>query len=139
MSQKGKSLLLKYSVTALVGGLMAAGILWLQNFAGAASDLDRVRILSDAFTIPGALLMLCAALVFVSNEGAFDGVGYALSYAISFLVPGAAAYRHERYADYVERKHKKGGVKGYAFLTITGAAFFAVGLILVAVFYFMDG
>lgn len=129
MSQKGRSLLVKCGVTALVGGLIAAGVLWLQDIAGAASDLDRIRILSDAFTAPGLLLLLSAALVAVSNQGAFDGISYALKWAIRRLIPGRAATEtQESYKEYLERKHQDNGPKGYAFLVITGAVFLAVGI-----------
>lgn len=136
MSRKGKSLPVKYGVTVLVGGLLAVAIMWTNDLTAASSALERVRILSDAFTVPGLLLLFSAGLVAVANNGAFDGIGYALKWTIQRLIPGRAAIEtQESYGDYVERKRQDGRVKGYSFLAITGGAFLAVGIGFTIAFY----
>ena len=130
--------LLKYGITAAVGGGMCAGVLSLHGFADAASAADRYRILADAFTIPGVILMLSWVLVWLSGEGAFEGISYAFSYAFRMLVPGGAK-NPERYSDYVLRRREKGALKGVGFLFFTGAAFFLVALVFIALFYSVYG
>lgn len=139
MSSEGKSRLVKYGVTAAVGLVLAAAVLYLQGFFGAEGAVERVRILADAFTVPGALMLLVSGLIFASNQGALDGISYALKSAAAYLIPGMALERHERYGDYVERKRKRGGVKGYRFLPITGGVFLGIAVILIIVFYQMGG
>lgn len=134
MNKKLRNTLLKYSVTILIGGLMAWLVISQYGYAEAATAAERYRILSDAFTIPGVIFMLCALLVFVANMGAFEGVSYIFGYAFQMLVPGANRKR-EKYGDYVERKRQKGAAKGYGFLFFTGLAFIIISVIFIALFY----
>lgn len=116
---------------------MAWGIYLIQGgFTENVTLVARYRLLCDMFTVPGVFLLLAAALVFVSNEEFFTIFSYAFSYAFRSLIPGAlAGQKHERYGDYVERKRQKGKVKGYSFLTYTGLAFLAIGLVFMFLFY----
>ncbi len=134
MSGKWIARLLKYGITAAVGALMCWGVLSLHGYADAVTEAERYRILADAFTIPGVILMLCWVLVWLSGEGAFEGISYAFSYAFRMLVPGGAK-NPERYSDYVLRRREKGRLKGVGFLFFTGAAFFIVSIIFIMLFY----
>lgn len=134
MKKSPTAWLLKYGITSIVGALMAWATIELHGYADAATALERYRILADAFTIPGVVLMLCYVLVAVANEGAFEGISYALSYAVTMLIPGANK-KHERYGDYVARKRERGGIRGFGFLFFVGAAYFVVALIFIALFY----
>lgn len=134
MKKQLTALLLKYGITGGIGLAMTLSVLDLHGFSEAVSAMDRYRILSDAFTIPGVVILLCGVLVLVANEGAFEGISYTLSYAVRMLIPGL--HRNpEKYRDYVERRREKGGVKGYAFLFITGAVFSAIAIVFIALFY----
>lgn len=130
-----RTILLKYGITTLIGALMAYATINLHGFSSAVTDVDKYRILADAFTIPGVVILLCGVLVAVANEGMFNGISYAMSYAIKMLIPGQAANRHEKYGDYVERKQAKGGVRGYGFLFIVGGVFLAIAVVFIALFY----
>lgn len=131
-----RSLLLKYGVAVTVGGVLAALVIYLQGFGDAETNVERFRILADAFTIPGGLLMLCALLVWIGNQQTFTGLSYVGGRLLRSLVPFARrSEKDETYYDYVSRKRKQGGVKGYGFLFFVGAAFFAVALVFFALFY----
>ena len=133
--QKLLRTLIKYGITAAVGGLMVYLTLTLHGFAELPGQVDRYRVLADAFTIPGVVLMLVAALVAVANEGAFTGVSYSLTWMIRTLIPLAALKNgRESYRDYVERK-RANRVKGYSFLFFTGLAFFTVAIVFTVLFY----
>lgn len=132
--KKPLSWYLKYAITTAIGALMAWAVIDLHGYADAASLEDKYRILADAFTIPGVVLMLCWVLVFVANEGAFEGISYALSYSVKMLLPGANK-KHERFGDYVERRREKGKVRGVGFLFFVGAAFFLVAVVFIVLFY----
>lgn len=134
MNKKLRNTLLKYGITILIGGLMAWLVISQYGYAEAATAAERYRILSDAFTIPGVIFMLCALLVLVANKGAFEGVSYIFGYAFKMLIPGSGDKR-EKFGDYVERKRQKGAVKGYGFLFFTGLAFLIVAAIFIALFY----
>ena len=65
---------------------------------------------------------------------ALDAIGYMISGVIRFLIP-AGQLKHEKYADYVERRREKGPVKGFGFLFVTGSVFMAAALVFIALFY----
>ena len=73
MSKELKNNLLKYGITALIGALMTFTTLRSYHFAEAVTNAEKYRILSDAFTIPGVVLIMFGLLVMVSNGGFFNG------------------------------------------------------------------
>ena len=134
MSKKTSAALIKYGITAAVGALFAWLVLSLRDYTGAEEPAEKYRMLCDAFTFPGVFLMLTAALVALSNEGAFLGVGYLVTHALRFLIPGMGS-RQEKYSEYIERKTEKGRVKGYGFIFHVGLAYFAAALVFLVLFY----
>ena len=134
MNKKSRNNLLKYGITTFVAVLIASTVINLHGYDEAVTAADKYRILSDAFTIPGVVLMLCSLLVFVSNQGIFDGISYALRYAVRSLIPGLG-HKQERYSDYIERKREKGGIAGYAFLFHVGLVFCLIALVFIGLFY----
>ena len=127
-----KSAVLKYGIAALIGAALAAIYLLLRDFSGAEPPAERYRMLCDAFTIPGTLLILSAALVALANAGSFTGIGYSAQNLFHHLIPGMGL-KHETYGDYYERHKKK--VTGYGFLLHVGAVFMAVALVFFVLFY----
>ncbi len=139
MSENTRKAVLKYAVTVAVGLLIGWAVLRGQNFSGAETTLAKVTILSNAFTAPGALLMLFGGLVFVANHGTFNGISYILGRVVTVLIPGAALSRkYESYKDYLAQKEEKSKAKSFGFLLIVGGVFLAVGVILTAVYYGMQ-
>ena len=96
--------------------------------------MEKYRILCDAFTIPGVVLVMLGALMAISNEGALYGISYVLGYAFRILIP-AKRHEHEKYYDYVERKKGEGQVKGYGFLFVVGGASLAIAIVFMILFY----
>ena len=133
MSEKLKLGLIKYGGCAALVGLMAWGYLAGRDL-DTAETVDLYRYLCDAFTVPGILLLCFGALMWVSTTGFFDGIGYAMRYALFSLIPGKRLERDERYGDYVERK-RENRAKGFGFLFISGAVTMAVALVFMALFY----
>lgn len=133
MNRKFKNLL-KYGITAAIGLLMVTLTVDLHGYAAADSTQEKIRILADAFTIPGVVILLIGVLVRISNEGMFDGLLYVFSYAAKILIPGADK-THERYVDYVARKREKGPAKGFGFLFVVGGIFLAVSVVFTVLFF----
>ena len=130
-SVRGK--VIKYGVSSAFCLGLAAVYVGLRDFS-LQSTMEKYRILCDAFTIPGLVLVMIGALMAVSNEGALYGVTYVLGYAFRILIPGKR-HEHERYYDYVERKREEGKVKGYGFLFIVGGISLAIAIIFMILFY----
>lgn len=138
MSEKGKKRLLRYGITVAVAALIACGFCAVHGgFYAGQTPVERYRILSDMFTMPGIMLLLCALLIHIANDGFFDIFTYAFSYV--FRAFTGNINRRESYAEYVERKREKEKMKGYACIAITGAVFLAVGLCFIAAFYQAGG
>ena len=127
-----KTRLIKYGSCGAFVALMAYWYIDLRDFAGAAL-VDQYRMLCDAFTVPGILLLMTSALVALSNMGALDGLGYAMGMAIRSLIPGGRI-KDETYGDYVARKREK-RIKGYGFLAISGAVTMAIAVVFWMLFY----
>lgn len=132
MNRSTKIQLIKYLVTIGVGALMAYFYVAMRDFAG-SSTMEKYRMLCDAFTIPGIILLAVGALVALSNEGVFYGLSYALTHFVKMLFPFGGR-NQERYYDYVERK-RENRTTGYGFLFIVGAVFMAIALVFLILFY----
>ena len=132
MSKQIKVLLIKYGGCAAFVGLLAYLYIDLRDYAG-AQLVEKYQMLCDAFTIPGVLLLMFGALIWVANAGALDGLSYAVTFAIRSLIPGGRL-RDEKYADYVERK-RENRVKGYGFLLIAGGVTMAVAIVFLVLYH----
>lgn len=133
MENETKSILKRYLVCFCV----AAGLVWtvfaMKGFFTSDAKMN-MQILHDAFFAAGALLVLFAGLLFVSGEGVFLGVGYAMGRAIKALIPFSRK-EHETYAQYRERKIGKHKRKGESCLFFTGLFFILVSVIFLIVWY----
>ena len=110
--------LLKYGITTLVGGLLTWLTLDLHGFSSTMPKLQQYRLLCDAFTIPGVILVMVGFLVMIANAGNFLGLGYAVKHAVKMLIPFGNK-KDERYYDYYQRKQQ-----GKEMLVHGGTSFF---------------
>ena len=131
MSKQLKSLLIK-SGTALVLGLGIA-LAFYNSRNGESLDLvEQYRVLCDAFTIPGLMMILVGLLLWLSGLGALDAIGYLFRYVVQAFVPGVTKVAH--YLDYVEEQREK-RAKGYGFLFVAGGILMVVAIVYLVLFY----
>ena len=95
--------------------------------------VEQYRVLCDAFTIPGALMVMVALLLSLNNLGALDTLMYLLSYLPRMLAPGAFG-EPEKLIDYVEHRREKRG-KGFGFLYVVGFLFLGIAIVFLVLFY----
>ena len=136
MSNLVKTRLLKYGIAGMVCVGFAVAYAMGNNVTD-LPEMDVYRILCDGFSIPGLLLLFAGLMVWLSNEGSLDGVGFILSRAIHLLIPGGA-YKHEKYGDYVARRRGK-SVTGYGFLLITGLISLGISVIFLVLYSNLHG
>ena len=119
-------LLVGTALTLAVGVALTVLVLNTHGYAQADNQTDRYRILSNAFTIPGVVLMVMAALIFVYNTGLFTGLTYGLRGLKDMFLP----FLRQEYVPYREYRKKKmeKKVKGYSFIFFVGLAFFLVSV-----------
>lgn len=117
--------LVKYGVGIVLLLAFAGVYLWEQDVLN-LSLVDQYRVACDAFTLPGLLLMMFTALIWLAGQGALDGVTFCVRYLVFSLIPGKRVAREETFAQYVERKSEK-RLKGYGFIFWIGLGSFVVG------------
>lgn len=122
-----------YAVCLALGAAMLLIVLFAYGYFGMTDWAEKCKVLCDAFTVPGLLLMLFSALVFLSNHGAFAGIGYGVGRFFKMLIP-FLKYKDETYAEYKERKYGNGGIKGYSCIFFSGLAYFLVSIALLIVY-----
>ena len=82
--------------------------------------------------IPGVLLLAVGCLIWISQQGMFDFLSYTGKVIVDKFRPHAESVR---YGDYVLEKNENRKTGGFGFLLITGAAFIAIALLFMALFY----
>ncbi len=132
MSKRLRTRLLKYGITSAV--YLAFVLLYCnaKDFA-ILETVEKYRVLCDAFTVPGLMSILSGLLGVISNEGAFEGIGYAMRLAVRAMLPGGR-YKSEKYSDYVEERRGK-KITGFGFLFICGGIAMAIALVFLMLFY----
>ncbi len=127
---------IKYGTAIVCGAAIAVYMVFSRNISGAENATERYRILCDASSVPGLLMILVGILIWLSGQGAFAGLGYLGRYLRRSLVPGGRTkYPHETFYDYLQEKKEKRGSVSYSFLFIIGAAFLAVGIVFLVLYY----
>ncbi len=136
MSDKVKKSLLKYGVTTAIGLAAAYLVCSLKDVWHITDKMEKYRVFSDAFTLPGIIIVCVGFLVWLANKEYFMSLSYFATRAVRALIPFGRTYeKHETLHDYVMRKREKEPVKGYGFLFIVGLAFVAVAVIFLILYH----
>ena len=106
--------------------------LWFQFFES-HTLVEWYRWISDGLTLPSVTLLSAGLLIWVSNAGALDLLGYSGRFMLQLFLP-ANKKRYGTYGDYVAEKQEK-RIKGYGFLLISGAISLAVTFVFIALFF----
>jgi hypothetical protein len=128
-----KSVLIRYLVCFCVAIFITFLALWIKGFFKDTAK-ENMQVLHDAFFSAGALLMLFSGLLYVSGEGVFLGIGYALKSVARIFVP-MSNRKMETYAEYRERKTGGEKPKNTHSIFFTGLFFFLISLIFLAIWY----
>lgn len=132
MSKSLRTKIVKYAIASIACLLVAYGYAASRNFSEQIL-VEQYRILCDAFTIPGAMMVLLGMLIGLGNLGALDSVAYLLSYLVRIFAP-AAFDPVDSYLDFVESRREK-RVKGYGFLYVVGGISLAIAIVFLILFY----
>lgn len=127
-----KSKLIRYGIASAIGLAIAYLVLRNYGFFTAETMQERYFCLHNACTIPGILLAFSGILVWISQQGMFDFLGYAGKMMVDMFKPNA---EHLRYGDYVVNKQEKRNKGGFGFLLITGSAFLVLAVLFLVLYY----
>ena len=123
----------KYLATA-ISGLVAVIVLCLARGVFKLTEAKEIiRLVCDAFTLVGFILMGCGFLTVLNKAGAFDGLGYTFKSMKRVLTN----YHHDEdfpktYYDYKQSVSGKRTRKWY--LVIVGGGYLLIGIVLVFVY-----
>ncbi len=150
MSKRTKILLIKYGSCVLFVAL-CTGIYVLDRCAGAvpirqwqefwaavaaagrnAGTTQWLHWFCDGLTLPSVLLLSAGAMLWISNAGVFDLLGYTLQNLLR-LFTSSDRKSFGTYGDYVEEKKEK-RLQGYGFLLISGAISMGVTILLLVLY-----
>ena len=122
-----------YVVSAVVGMVVFTIIVCTKKIWNYDDGKQVLRILRDAFFVPGVILAGVGLLIFASNGGAFDMLSYAF---IRFFDLFRRDVRNKKYKDFYEyREAKKDKKRGMAFMLIVGVIFIALAGIMLIAYY----
>ena len=132
MRKSRKVMILRCLSAAAVGGAVA----WFYGTSRWQEEMELVeqyRVLCDAFSIPGILMVLFALLFSLNNLGALDTIAYLMSFLPRMIAPGAFG-EPQKLIDFVENRRQKRS-KGYGFLYIVGFIFLGIAIVYLVLFY----
>ena len=133
MEQETKKVLRNFGICVGIEVLIGFLVVWSKGFF-TESQAVNLQIVADAFFVSGILMTLFAGLMFVSSEGALIGIGFVLRNVVLSFIP-MGRLKHEKYADYRERKITERKKRKISPVLITGAVFLLTGIILTAIWY----
>ena len=133
MSERLRNNLIKYGITGAVC-LIYAAVHCFSRDVETMVPVDLYRTVSDSFMVPGMVCVFSGLVTWLSNEGAFNGIGYVMKRVYESIMFFGRRGPVETYGDYVEKRQKK-QTKGFAFLFVVGAVCLAVSSIFVALYY----
>ncbi len=117
----------KYLLTLLVGFLLAGLVAMSKDVLDQESLSKVFHVLADSFIVPGVLITGMGGLIFVSNEGAFDGLAYGVtSFFDMFRKEKRNKYR--TFYDYKEGKGERN--TSFGFMLICGLVFLAITVVM---------
>lgn len=117
----------KYLITIGAGLLAVLLIIALKDIFSKTESIEIFHILCDAFFAVGVVITGIGLLVFTTNEGAFDGLTFAVGSFMNIFKRNNSK-KYSSYYDYKEEHHKK--KFEFGFMLICGAFFLVVSLVM---------
>lgn len=129
-----KKKLLQYGICFLIAAAIAFWVMDSEGIFVASKPVEISAILCDAFFVPGILLVMIGALLWISTTGLFDALGYAFRIAGHSLIPFLIKSDSKSFYEYKLEKDEKRG-KTPVFILIVGAVFLLASAVALIVWY----
>ncbi len=121
----------KYIITILIGILFAFIMAFMKNIFQ-ENDLKSIfHILSDCFFVPGVIISSIGGLIFVSNEGVFDGLVFAVS-SFFKMFGDRKEMKKKTYRQYKEEREKKKTPMVY--ILISGLVLIGISFVMLVIY-----
>lgn len=106
-------------------------VLIIKGVFSSTSIKETAMILSDSFFLGGALMLVATGLVWASDHGVSDGIGYSFSKLFSLRKRDYEEHK-ESYSEYKDRKHaRKSSVIEFL---IAGLGFVAISVVFLLIY-----
>ena len=122
-----KTKFLQYGITTVLGALLVLAVIFSKNYFSVVETKERIKIIADAFTVPGILLVCAGLLVFVTNEGVFHIFTYGIQSFANLFKKGRRKMKYATYYDYKESK--KDQKSSFGFILFVGLFYLTVAII----------
>ena len=123
----------KYLITALVGLVGALLILVFKDTFAKTATQKILADLSDAFFVPGVLLLGVGTLLFASNGGAFDMLAFGVIKLLDLYKRDLTKVKYRTFHDY--RQAQKEKKRTFDYLLIVGAAMVVISAVFLILYY----
>ena len=133
MKKENRTKLIGYAVCFGIEVLIAFLVIWSKGFFTDSAAVN-LQILADAFFVAGILMTLVAGLLFIGGQGALIGISFVLRNVVLAFIP-MGRLKHEKYADYRERKLRSAKKGDLSFILVTGLFFLTIGIVLTVIWY----
>lgn len=120
--------IVKYLITLFVGLLLAFFVALSKDIFDENNIKDVYHILCDSFFVSGIIMTGMGLLIFVSNEGIFDGLVYGVMSFINLFVPKQSR-KYSSFYDYKESKKNSRNTK-VGFILISGLIILIIAIIM---------
>ena len=125
----------RYLITVMAALAISVALMYYEGlFVGGHSMATAMMMLSDAFFIPGVILLGFGLLMWVAGEGMFD----MMSYGVKLLWDVAYKHEWESFRDYRMRKAEKERTPVWH-LVLVGLAFVLLGAVFTGLFFVFEG
>lgn len=91
-------------------------------------------VLSDAFFVPGVILMGFGIMLHIAEGGFLDGISYSLRRAALSFIPGGRIKKEETYQEYKERKNNTRKKTEVISMYFVGGAFILVSIVFIILY-----
>lgn len=135
-NNSNKKTIVRYAASIVIALAIVALMLYAQGLVKGTSLEDVYLLLANAFTVPGLIYVLLAALFWVAGEGTFDMLSYGASKAAHLFIPFLYKGKTEAFYDYKVRKAEERAQKpGFSHILFVGLALLVLAGIFIALFY----
>ena len=121
----------KYLITFAVGAVFTVIMLVIFGTFGKTAPAAVFQDLADSFFVSGFVLFGAGMLVFLTNGGAFDALGFGFVKLIDSFRKNVRNTKYQTYYDYANEK--KSEQRSFLHIVLVGIGFIAVAV----VFYFL--
>lgn len=121
-----------YLICLLIGLAMAIVIMLSKGIFAKNEFVDVMHILTDAFFVPGVLLVCFGLLILASNGGTFDMLSYGVLTLFNLFRKDMSKMKHKTFYDYRTAKHEKD--RSFLYIVLVGIFYILISMVFLVIY-----